>query len=323
MNAPVTFNGDIVTRLANAWVNRATVRSNKFFELEKEDFDLTRPDYPSRMVPFWNHPKFVTVDDQTKQNVLSWGWIVYNERTIAAEERVANPAFVLLQEGRFPVETDYDLRRQIQQSLIDEHFHSLMHMTAIEKTRQFRGIEDRIKFPNSITYRRLQEAQANAKERWERDLLVLIFAVVSEISVNAYLELMAKDDTIQPMHTVITQLHNRDEYAHASLLVEIGKSVYSSLDATQQAMFIRALPKALFAFMEQDYSAWEIILNYLRVPHTREILEDCKAIKGNSQLSRDYSGLKKLVRHLNIETEVGFAFEEEERFPLGDPFQTY
>ena len=42
---------------------------------------------------------------------------------------------------------------------------------------------------------------------------------VSEISINAYLDILAESDTVQPLHSRVAKYHNRDEYAHAALLV--------------------------------------------------------------------------------------------------------
>ncbi|WP_414448185.1 diiron oxygenase [Burkholderia sp. 22PA0099] len=302
------FNLDFVKRLGTAWPRRATVRSDFFEQLANAPLDSTAPDYPAYMVPFWDHPTFASVSDKTREAVLAWAWIVYNRRTIAAEERVANPAFALLVAGRFPCGSEPEVQQQIQHSLIDEHFHSLMHMMAIERTRKMRGIDYEIQFPDSVTYRALQRLQAQTQDPWERDLQVLVFAIVSEISINAYLELMARDSTIQPFHSLITTLHNRDEYAHAALLAEISKPLYGELNEAQRASFRSYLPVALDAFWAQDYSAWECILRHLQVPHYAEMLEDCKRDASKSKLSRDYSGLEKLVTELGIKEELNFQF---------------
>jgi len=299
----------LIQRLRKSWPKRATVRGDYFDgTVEQSEFDPLLPDYPMKMLPFWDHPSFTRLDEQLKQQILTWGWLEYNKRTIHAEEKVANPAFELLMARRYPGVNGFDMRAVVQQSLIDEHFHSLMHYTAIEKTRELRNIDYNIMLPDSITYRRLLQTIDSVTTQWEKDTLILLWAIVSEISINAMLELLAKDNTIQPHHTKIALYHNRDEFAHASVLIEIAKTVYLHLSVKQRNFFIQYLPRAMSAFIEQDYSAWQGILQYFKIPKATEIIFDVKNNSITNPIIRDFSGLEKVVQLLDISDELEFDF---------------
>ncbi len=300
---------ELIARLRRTWPKRATVRGDYFNNgICQDNYQPEKLDYPTKLLPFWHHPDFARIDDEIKYKVLTWGWLEYNKRTIHAEEKVANPAFELLMASRYPGVNDSDIKAVVQQSLIDEHFHSLMHYTVIEQTRNLRGIDYNIDLPDSITYRLLQKAMSEVSSNWERDTLILIWAIVSEISINALLDLLAKDKTIQPNHQMITYYHNRDEFAHASILIEIAKTIYHNLNKQQRSFFIRYLPKAMSAFAAQDYTAWEGILNFFKVKNTAGILADTQKLAGNNTLIRNFSGLKKVATLLEITDELEFDF---------------
>ena len=82
---------EVVRRLNAAWPRRATVCHAASVTAETT-FDPLRPDYPPRLVPFYEHPAFASADPALKARVLTWGWIGYNQRTITAEDCVVNPA---------------------------------------------------------------------------------------------------------------------------------------------------------------------------------------------------------------------------------------
>src|SRR5471032_10958 len=177
----------LVVRLNQAWTKRATVCSPQKTGVD-ETFDPTRPDYPECMVPFFHHAKFQALSDALKSAVLTWGWIGYNLRTVTAEEHVVNPALSVIA-NQYLGKDDWHFREAMQQTLIDEHYHTLMHLRAIERTKAERGLSRELDLPPSVTYLRLAALREELAEPWQRDLAAITFAVVAEISVNAYLDL--------------------------------------------------------------------------------------------------------------------------------------
>jgi hypothetical protein len=161
-----------------------------------------------------------------------------------------------------------------------------------------------------VTYRALLREQAAASEDWERELMTLVWTVVSEISINALLSLLARDTTIQPLHRTVAKMHARDEHAHGSIMVAVAKALWLRMGARQRDSFTRALPRALAAFAAQDYSAWEVIVDYVGLRAGREMLADCAAGPGNRLLFRDYSGLERLAVSLGIREQCSFDFPD-------------
>jgi hypothetical protein len=278
------------------------------YQNHTNEYDENLPDYPIEMLPFHKHPKFIGATPKQQQEILTWAWLVYNQRVVTAEEYVANPAFTMVMQGVFPGTNNYFFQQALQQCLIDEHFHTLIHRTVIHETKKLRDINTELHSPPSIIYRKLLENQAQVSEKWQKDLLILVWTIVSEISINAYLSLLSSNNSIQPMHKTVTWLHNRDEFAHSSILLEITKSVYIHLNFEKKFFFISALPKALNAFVAHDFSAWHAILKQVGLESYNELIRDCEADTANGKLVRDFSGLKKLAEELDIINKIDFEF---------------
>jgi hypothetical protein len=304
---PITIDHHLVQTLNKTWPKRATVCLMEKFQVD-EMFDPAKPDYPVHMAPFFVHPKFQRIDEAAKSEVLTWGWIGYNQRTMAAEDYIVNPALGVVANQLLEGEDSVHFREATQQILVDEHYHTLMHMKAIERTRVQRGIQRNLALPRSVTFRRFEALRAELTEPWQRDLTAIAFAVVAEISVNAYLDMLANDTEIQEQNRRVAQLHNRDEHAHSRVLGEIGKVMYSNMSETQRGFFVRVLPEALRAFVAQDFSMWEAILTQLEVPDAAAIIADTSHGSRGAVIMRDYSGLHRFASEIGILEEIEFDF---------------
>ena len=76
--------------------------------------------------------------DGLRSRLLSWAWIAYNRHTVLAEQRVANPAFALVMEGEVPGLGGQQMEIALAQAMVDEQYHSLMHISASALTRRKR-----------------------------------------------------------------------------------------------------------------------------------------------------------------------------------------
>jgi hypothetical protein len=297
----------LAATLARSWPRRASVRRDRYSWEHAAAYDPARPDYPVRLLPFGAHPAFAAATPEQQAEVLALAWRVYNERVVTAEERVATPAMSMLMTGTFPGCEATPMRLAVQQSIIDEHFHTYFHMLAIDAAAQ-RATKPRPELPSSVTYRRYLATVDGMAEQWERDLVTLVWTIVSEVSINAYLELLSKDETIQPEHREIVALHAHDEYCHGSLMVEVAQSVYHAMGDRQRALFCRLLPVALNAFLAHDDAAWRVILAAAGIADGDRVLRESADAGADGLLTRDFSGLRDIVDALDIRDRVDFEF---------------
>jgi hypothetical protein len=295
----------IITRLAGNWQRRATVKRDEP-DIDAL-FDLDRPDYPERIIPFRNHPTWQALPDEQRSRLLSWAWVAYNRHTVLAEQRVANPAFALVMEGEFPGLGGQDMELALAQAMVDEQYHTLMHINASALTRRKRkNVFADGSLPESHTARTHQRLRDQSTVRWQRSLTSLAFATVSEISINAYLDLLADDPDIQTVNSTTARLHNRDEYSHASISDEMAKLAYGALDPNRRRFFLDKLVAGLEAFVATDYTTWEAILRIENVPGWEKMVADVRDDRSGSRLVRDYSGLHSLMSDLGVLNDVDF-----------------
>jgi hypothetical protein len=292
---------ETLRRLSAAWPKRATIRTDMTAVTEPGEYDPEVPDYPVRFLPFADHPRFVEATPEQRELVLTLAWLIYNERVVTAEEYVANPTFAKIAHGVFPGADRFEIKQTVQQAHVDETWHTYMHMLAMQRTRQLRAVEAEPDYPHAVTYRVLLEEHGRCDEAWERDLLSFVWTAVSEISVNAYLELLSRDTEIQPMHSLVTRLHSRDESAHGPVMVEVSKAVYTNLDRRGRDAFARAIPRALQAFVTQDFAVWPGVLRRAGFADADTIVEECRTVPSSGLLVRDFSGVERLIRELDLD----------------------
>src|SRR5215831_7035051 len=76
----------LLQRLANTWGRRARVKQP---ELEGETlFDASKDDFLPALLPFQEHPAFLAAPDDMRQQILSCGWLAYNEKTMDIEAKI-------------------------------------------------------------------------------------------------------------------------------------------------------------------------------------------------------------------------------------------
>lgn len=295
-------------RLTEAWPRRATVRGDLSWLTPAGVYDARVPDYPTRLLPFADHPLFTEAPEEQRLHVGTLAWLFYNERVIDVEETVVNPTFEMLARGRFPGLGGHEVKEAAKQAQLDEVWHTYLHMLALHRSRDARAVEAEPEYPDSVTSRRLREFQAAASQRWERDLLALLWTAVAEISVSAYLELLAADETVQAVNSLVCRMHSRDESAHGPIMHELVKESFAGMSAEQKNAFIRLLPEAVKAFGAEDFDLWPDLLRAAGIKRAEEIVEDCRGKPEAEYLVTDYSGVQRLLDELGIADRVDFEF---------------
>ncbi|MGH7173872.1 MAG: diiron oxygenase, partial [Gemmataceae bacterium] len=109
---------DRIERLTDSWVSRANVR--KAGPDLSLDYDPSKPDFLSELLPFHDHPLYQKADEEHKQAALSCGWIAYNEKTVAIESKIVSPACMHLIDGEVSGFPRHRYRNSVAQALTDE-----------------------------------------------------------------------------------------------------------------------------------------------------------------------------------------------------------
>ncbi|EEP74974.1 N-oxidase [Micromonospora sp. ATCC 39149] len=299
----------VISRLVGNWHRRAAVKRAEpdVYAL----FDRDRPDFRDDMIPFRSHPIWQSLSDEMRSRLCSWGWVAYNRNTVLIEQRIANPAFELVIAGEYPGIGGQQLELAVAQAMVDEQYHTLMHINGSAVTRRMRQREfsDRV-LPDSHITTIHQQHLDRCGERWERSLTTLAFATVAEISINAYLELLADDQEIQVVNSTTVKLHNRDEYCHASISAEMLKQVYEALPTDRRRFLLDEIVAGLEAFVAPDFTTWETIMAFEGIAGWEKAAAEVREAQTGTHLVQDHSGVHTLLSEMDVLDQVHFGWGE-------------
>jgi hypothetical protein len=298
----------VITRLAKNWRRRASVKGA---ELDLDTlYEPDRPDYPEGILPFHDHPTYQALSPARQTELLAWGMVAFNRDIMDIEQYVANPGFTLLLNGEFPGVAGEYAHAALAQAMVDEQYHTLMHLNSSAVIRRARGWSlPAAALPLSYkAIRHLQLREQAATDRFEQNLITLAFATVAEVSISSLLGLVADDTEIQPVHSTTVKLHNRDEYCHASISAEMAKTVYRHLSAEQQNFFLITLADGLAAFAANDFGAWRRVVDLVGVADGQRMIDDCEADSSRARMLNDYSGLYQLCQQMDVVDSVDFSW---------------
>ena len=285
----------VLERIARSWGTRARVKHE---ELDLT-FDADCADFLPSLLPFNNHPGYETVDDAVKSQILSCGWIAYNEKTVAIETVIVSPSCIHVLDEQIPGLADELSKQIVCETMVDEAYHLLLVKNANRITRTARGLE-KLRIPQFNLVKRMNAHQACYSDEWKKRIIQFATTIVSEIFVSDYLNLLADNRTIQPLNRATVDAHRRDELTHSKIFRSLAKCFYTGLSSEQKSFFAEVLPKPVLWFADPELEIWLAILDQLGVRNARTIIADCESMHGASLQRLDYSGIVELAKEIGI-----------------------
>lgn len=287
-----------VAKMVVSWPDRAAVKKEELDTQALYKDEL--PDFLLNLLPFNDHPNFVRASDELKQRVLSCGWLAYNEKTIAVETKIISPACMHVIDGDIPGLSYEVCREALAQVFVDEAYHTLLLVNACRVTRQRRGLEA-LRIPDFTLIENMRASQDQQPERWKKILIQLICATVSEVSISDYLGLLSGATSIQPLNMITTEIHRRDEAAHASVFKKIAQMAYLATSAEKREFFVQNLPKPVVWFSSLELGVWHSMLDQIGFPDADRMLKDCATKQEYDVSRRDFSALSEMLHCLGID----------------------
>lgn len=297
----------IISSLAASWPRRATVKRH---ELDLDDlFDADKDDYPDQLIPFRDDDRFRRLDEPTGDRIRAWAWIAYNKNVMDVEQYVVNPGFRLLSQDAFGTGLGDSLTVATLQAMVDEQYHTLMHLNASALTRRRRGWDmPESRLPYGPTVRHHHAAVAAADTPRESALVSLAYTTVAETSISSYLGLMTDDEQLQPVNRATVVLHRRDEYCHSSIAGELLKIVYERLARDDRRILLSGLADGLRAFESNDYGTWNAVMESEHVRHGVALVADAAHDAERRKLVQDCSAIRRLCDDLGVVDEVPYEW---------------
>src|SRR5262249_54015114 len=287
----------LLQRLANTWGRRARVKQP---ELEGETlFDASKDDFLPALLPFQHHPAFLAAPDDMRTQILSCGWLAYNEKTLDIEAKVVAPACAHIIAGDVPGLQDGVSKQIASQTLVDEAYHELLVLKACQVTRARRGLAA-VTLPESQLITKMRHAQAQCSAGWQQLLVQLATAIVSEVFISDYLKVLAQETAIQPFNRLTVDTHRRDELAHGSIFKSLTKCLYGSLTPHERAFFLEVLPQPVHWFANMELDVWQAMLQQIGFRATDTMIRDCRSANEENLARIDYTDLLTLAEELGL-----------------------
>lgn len=293
----------LLSKMSKNWHQRAQVGQvrQKVAKLEQPEwsFDELKEDFRTDLLAFKDHPHFQQASPTMKKKILSCGWLAYNEKTVEIESKIITPTCQQIIGGEIPGVNDGISQQIASDTMVDEAYHIQLVVSACRITREKRHLQ-KLKLPNFALSTKMHLEQSYHSELWQKILIQLATSIVSEIFISDYLDLLAKDNSIQPLNQITVATHRCDEMAHGSIFKSLTKCIYSQLTQKQKEFFIKVLPKPVRWFANTELSVWKSMLQQIGFAHTESMIEDC-AVSNEVNLERiDYTDLISLAEEVGI-----------------------
>jgi hypothetical protein len=287
----------LLQRLANNWGRRARVKQP---ELDGQALlDASKDDFIPELLPFQDHPAFLAAPDGMRKQILSCGWLAYNEKTVDIESKIVAPACHHIIAGHVPGLQDGVSKQIAGQTLVDEAYHELLVLKACQTTRERRGL-GAVALPESQLIVRMRQAQARCSAPWQEILVQLATAIVSEVFISDYLNLLAQEMAIPAFNRLTVAAHRHDELAHGSIFKGLTKCLYGSLDQRQREFFTEVLPQPVHWFANIELEVWQAMLQQIGFPATDTVIRDCRSVNEENLARIDYADLIDLAEELGL-----------------------
>jgi hypothetical protein len=285
----------LLKKLSGTWGRRAQVKKDDLqidmlFDEGKEDFRID-------LLPFKDHPAFLKAPERMQKKALSCGWLAYNEKTVEIETKIVTPACVPIIYGEVPGVQDEVSKQIASQTLVDEAYHVLLVNNANRITREQRDLLS-IKVPECTLITKMREAQEQYREQWQKILVQLVTAIVSEVFISDYLKILSGDMSIQALNRVTVDVHRRDELAHSGIFKNLAKCVYAHLSKREREFVLDVLPKPVRWFASLELDVWQSLLQQIHFPAVETIVNDCRSVNAENLQRLDYTGILSLAAEL-------------------------
>ena len=262
-------------------------------------FDPERDDFKEPLLPFHDHPDWKAADEELKKKVLSYGWIIYNEKTIQIENKLIAPVCDLIIDAEYPGTQNDTIQEAISQALVDEAFHTLMAVNGVNIIYRERDLK-RVRLPKFQLINRLDKMLSDYSDKDEQKLVRLATACASETLITDYLSVLSKDAKLQPLCYQSVEAHAADEWSHASVFSYTMAEIFANLSEKHKNLYISILPKAVESFGDDELDVWEVVFTAINFPKYQNIISDCRA-KAKQNIDIDIKGIKKLLSSIGID----------------------
>lgn len=290
----------MLKKLSTLWRKRAAVNqvAPDYAELV---FDPSRSDFSEALLPFRDHPAWLSASAEMKSTCLSYAWGIYNLKTIYIECDVVTPACEDIIKTPPLNSRNRDIVQDVMsEALLDEALHTRMSLLASNYIYSMRKLEP-LNFSafNLVQWRRGVLDACGAE--WERRLTRFAMACASETLITDYLKTMAEDSAIQSICHLTTKTHAMDEWSHSSVFSFVATDIVHGLSERERSYLRTIIRKTVEMFANNELGAWNTALSMIKFPNYREMLAD---IGASNEISVYTESVEALIDRVGLQGAV-------------------
>ena len=237
--------------------------------------------------------------DSLKSKILSYGWLAYNAKTIAIESKIISPVCYDIIDGHVPGADDNESRMLISETLTDESYHVLLCHHAMAMTEKYRNINRNI-FPDFDLVNKIFELENQYATSWQKILVRLSVAIVSEIFISDYLKSISTCSDIVTLNRETVRSHRMDEMVHSRIFTELAKKIYSALTPTQKDFFASIFHYPILYFASKELKVWRAILKEVCPSSEKTIMDELADAQWFDLSPIDFKDLLLLAEEMDI-----------------------
>ncbi|MBP2857291.1 diiron oxygenase [Dickeya oryzae] len=252
-------------RYIDSWAKTAAVTEHQEIlnTLSGMHYDPTYDDFVKEYLPFYTAESWAELTDEQHKQLLSFGWFMYNLKTIIIEQSALTEYCKTVLSGCSSFAfTRYFIHR-LSQVQVDETYHTLMSYKGIDLCERLRTHGLSI-FPDTDLANYINSCQLLTAA--DRELAWLALTTVCEATISKYLSVLPGVSNVQPAFRFIADMHRQDEASHSSLFMDLIAVAYTELDEYTREKFTTFLKKSITVLTSVDRKTWSHLYSLVGIP---------------------------------------------------------
>lgn len=232
---------------ADAWENRATIRTRPRRMLENDDKLI----YPLSRQPLVLSETFLRECPQQRDFALVQTLYKFINDVVIFETEIVDKTARSIAKNRFAVAFPYACRYDAMTVVIDEDYHALVAMDFMQQTVAMTGITP-IDLPDEIELSRAIPAAIALAPPHLRSAVELICVAIAENTVTGDVAAFAKDDTVKQSFKGLMADHLLDEGRHSGFWSRMVHIYWHTASEDDRQCIAHILPVFLGHYLTND-----------------------------------------------------------------------
>ncbi|CAI8879936.1 Aminobenzoate oxygenase [Pseudomonas sp. IT-P74] len=232
---------------ADAWENRATIRTRPRRVLENDDKLI----YPLSRQPLVLSETFLRQCPEQRDFALVQTLYKFINDVVIFETEIVDKTARSIAKNHFAIEFPFACRYDAMTVVVDEDYHALVAMDFMQQTIAMTGIAP-IELPDEIELSRAIPAAVALAPEHLRSAVELICVAIAENTVTGDVAAFAKDNTVKQSIKGLMADHLLDEGRHSGFWARLVRIYWHAASADDRQCIAQILPVFIAHYLTND-----------------------------------------------------------------------